>query len=307
MDKIECFKIRIAELKEELDLVGSREIIKIKCNSKMTFSEPTTIVADPFLFVKDDTLFLFFEDKKMFHNGVIAMIKTSDLIHWTEPVIVLSEICHLSYPWVFEENGHIYMVPETCGLKEIRLYEANDALDSFKYVKTIMKDDMNYTSGFSFSDTSIYKKDGYYFLMTTINDGKKNILKLYFSDKLDRDYVEHSMSPICIDNRYGRNAGSLIEYKEQLYRVAQNCEKRYGDNINLLMVQKLTTTSYKESVLKSNIIPNDVQFYKEGGHQLNVVKFKDRYIVATDAKEYHYFIFNRIMRKIKKCIGGKIK
>lgn len=44
----------------------------------------------------------------MYHNGVIAMISTTDLVLWTEPVVVLRKTCYLSYPWVFIENDEIY-------------------------------------------------------------------------------------------------------------------------------------------------------------------------------------------------------
>lgn len=298
MNKIECFKIQIIESNQVIDFSNFNSILQIKCSIFSGICEPTTIVADPFLFVKKDTLYLFYECKKMYHNGVISMIKTNDLVHWSKPVTVLKESCHLSYPWVFEENGHIYMVPETCILKEIRLYEGNNELSKFSYVKTILKDNKSYSMGFSFSDTSIYKVDKYYYLMTTINDGINNILKLYISDRLDGIYKEHPMSPICSNNKYGRNAGSLFELDGKLYRVAQNCENSYGDNVNILEIVDITTMRYKENIFKDNILPIDIQYYKKGGHQLNFVKFKEKNIIATDAKEYHYFILNRLLHRI---------
>ena len=298
MNKIECFKIRILKSDNINNVGGWSQIKDILCDTLLCLKEPTTIVADPFLFIKDDTLYLFYEDKKMYHNGVITMIKTSDLMHWSDPVTVLKEPCHLSYPWVFEENGRIYMIPETCSLNSIRLYEANENLTKFSYVKTILTDSREYADGFSFSDTSIYKKDGYYYLMTTINDGETNILRLYISDKFDTGYMEHPMSPICSNNNYGRNAGSLFKYESRLYRVAQNCEKRYGDNVNLLEIEEMSPTVYKERSVKDDILPTSVSFYREGGHQFNMVKFRDQYVIATDAKEYNRFLSNRVLHKL---------
>lgn len=118
MDKVECFKIKLYKTTQPLD-ISKWESIK-ELSGIQSLGEPSSILADPFLFVKDGTLFLFYEDKKLFHNGVIAMISTKDLVSWTEPVVVLKESCHLSYPWVFEKNGSIYMIPETCGLNSIR-------------------------------------------------------------------------------------------------------------------------------------------------------------------------------------------
>lgn len=298
MEKTECFKIRIGVSISPFERIGFENVKQIRNTCGFSISEPTTIVADPFLFVDKGTLFVFYEDKKMYHNGVISMIKTTDLIHWSEPVVVLSETCHLSYPYVFKENEHIYMLPETCEMNSVRLYEGNGELTSFKYKKTILMDNNGYESGFSFSDSSIYKKEDTYFLMTTINDGVNNILKLYTSNSFDGGYEEHPQSPICIGNKYGRNAGSLFEYNGRLFRFAQDCERRYGDNVNLLEVQELSSSQYSEMLVKSNLIPRELSFFKEGGHQFNAVKFRGKYIIATDAKEYHWFIINRILHKI---------
>lgn len=298
MKKVECFKIQLLESNRYFDLSKARSLLKIMCGKTSLLSEPTSIFADPFLFVKQGTLYLFYEDKKLYHKGTISMTKTTDLLEWTAPVTVLEESCHLSYPWVFEEGGHVYMIPETCELKEIRLYEADEELQKFTYVKTILNDGNVYTDGFSFSDTSIYYNDGMYYLMTTVNDGKKNILKLYISDKFDEGYREHPMSPISADNMYGRNAGSLLEIDGQLYRVAQDCKKRYGDNVNLLIIEEMNKATYHERVVKNSIIPETIPFYNEGGHQFNIVEFKGRHIIATDAKEYHYFMLDRVKRKL---------
>lgn len=299
MKKIECFKIQILKGENPFE-IGNKEVVKqLLCDKRALFTEPKTILADPFLFVYKDTLYLFYEDKKLNQNGVISMTCTRNLHEWSEPVVVLKETCHLSYPWVFEKDGHIYMIPETCGLREIRLYEATPDLTNFVFVKTIMYDDMDYDMGFSFSDSSIYEKDGRFYLMTSVNDGEKNILKMFVSDRFDENYKEHPQSPISIDNKYGRNAGCLFTYKNKTYRVAQNCQNRYGDNVNLLEVKEINPQRYEEVVVKNNIIPTDALFFKEGGHQFNVVKYKNNYVIATDAKEYHYFFMSRIIRKLK--------
>lgn len=302
MKKIECFKVRICKADSIFDSENWMPIIDLVPKYNGLFAEPTTILADPFLFVKDDSLFLFYEDKKMYHDGVISMIKTTDLVHWTDPVVVLKESCHLSYPWVFEENGQIYMIPETSGLKSIRLYEANEDLTHFKFIKTILHDTDTFDGGFSFSDSSIFKLDNKYYLITTINNGCNNMLKLYVSNYFDGGYIEHPQSVITSNNKYARNAGSMFRWENQLFRVAQDCEYKYGDNVHLLTVTELTPDLYKERVLKENILSSHISFYKEGGHQFNFVNFKGKNIIATDAKEYHNFIFKRIMHKLWKYI-----
>lgn len=297
MNKTECFKIRIEILDDPLKIGYGRELKKINCSKEFCVTEPTAIVADPFLFVQGDTLFLFYEEKKMYHDGVISMIKTTDLENWTAPVVVLKEKCHLSYPWIFEDSGHTYMIPETSGLKSIRVYEGNNNLSEFHYVKTILKDDEE-RGGFSFSDTLIYKYNDTYYLITTVNDGKKNILRLFESKKIFEGYSEHPCSPIYNNNKYGRNAGLIFTYNKKIYRVAQDCMNRYGDNVHMLEIYRITPDAFEEKSFREYIIPTQERFYREGGHQFNCVRFKNKYIVATDAKEYHYYIFPKILHKL---------
>ena len=299
--RTECFKIQILKTENEdfLDIRNCTPIHQILCDHINIFSEPIMIVADPFLFVYRDKLFLFYEQKKLYHDGVIMMTSTMDLTVWTSPVRVLQENFHLSYPWIFEDNGHIYMIPETCNDSSIRLYEAdNDQLTSFRFVKKLIVQpaDENITMGFS--DTSIYKKNGIYFLHTTLGVKNINQSRLYYADDLFGTWVEHDMSPIVTSVKYGRNAGCLIEYRGMLLRPAQDCELRYGDNVHLLKIDNMTKEDYQESLYRENIIDSKIKFYKEGGHQFNYVKFKGSYIIATDAKEYHCFLWNKILHKL---------
>lgn len=307
MQLIECFKIRLLE--GELDgawNIGSiKPIREISCDRLSVDYNPVTIVADPFLFVHNDSLFLFYEEKKYRDPGVLKMIRTNNLKTWSDPCIVLKESFHLSYPYVFEDEGMIYMMPETSAAGEVRLYKAdNNELSSFSLDTVLLKHDTCKTSiNIDFSDSSIYKhSDGLYYLMTTLCINGVNELSLYVSDCLRGAYRAHPMSPIVKSQKYGRNAGSLFKRDGKLYRVAQDCVKRYGDNIHLFEITDLSNEYYAEALIKENLLDTKLDFYSEGGHQLNIAEFKDKTIVATDAKEYHSFFLNRVVGKIKDLI-----
>ena len=299
MRKIECFKIRLlaGQMSDTWDVKKLRPIHEI-CNNRHPLSlNPVVIVADPFLFVHQDRLFLFYEEKRNYSNGILRMTCTEDLMEWTEPVTVLEEPFHLSYPFVFEENGVVYMIPETSDIGDIRLYKAdNDALTHFSHYQTLVsKDVVNIEIGYA--DSSVFKKEGTYYLITSMERQRINYLYLFTSDSLEGPYKEHPMSPVSISAKYGRNGGSLLEWEGGIYRVAQDCELRYGDNVHLFQIDEMTTTSYKEHITKSSLIPTDDPFYQEGGHQFNFVDFKGHRIVATDAKEYRYYRPYRLLHK----------
>ena len=294
MKKVECFKIQLFTIENDIQC----SILKLINDRWAFFREPTIILADPFLFVHNDSLFLFYEQKKLHSNGTIMMMQTADLKHWSEPVEVLRETFHLSYPWVFEQDGHVYMMPETCGDKSVRLYEAVDPeLTEFRLVKKLIEQDDD-DLDFSFSDSSVVERDGKYYLFTTVRKDGVNQIRLFWSNEFMGQYHEHHKSPICIDNKYGRNAGHLAEYSGELFRFAQDCENGYGDNVHVLRVRELSVDDYQEDVVKENILDRKKEFYRFGGHQLNVANFKGKTVVATDAKEYHCFFVNRVLRKI---------
>lgn len=303
MRKIECFKIRIlqGDISHKWEICHLKPIYDLLCDHMPFSLNPITIIADPFLFVYNDRLYLFYEKKRNYSPGVICMISTDDLVHWSKPITVLEEGFHLSYPFVFEDAGRIFLIPESSEVGDIRLYMAdNDQLSHFSFYKTLVSKEVVDTE-IGYADSSVYKKDGVYYLITSIEKGKNsrnNNLYLFFSDKLCGPYMEHPDSPICSSPKYGRNGGAFLVDDGKIYRVAQDCELSYGDNIHLLQVAKITKELYEEIVVSLNLLPQDVQFYRYGGHQYNYVIFRNRVVVATDAKEYNSYSLYRLLHKV---------
>lgn len=89
---VECFKIQVLSLPlnvSPFSVIDGEKLKNIDCLSERFNLNPTIIVADPFLFVNGDRLFLFYESKRLFTQGVIMMTSTTDLKHWTKPRVVL--------------------------------------------------------------------------------------------------------------------------------------------------------------------------------------------------------------------------
>lgn len=299
----ECFKIQLLQFNDDADFFDLRQgksFYQVQCLSPYLRKEPTTIVADPFLFVNGERLYLFYESKPWLSPAVIKMVSTADMKNWTKPKVVLQEPFHLSFPWVFEDDGQIYMIPESCENNSIRLYKAeDDNLTSFRFVDNLMIDNEPSHWMSSYCDTIIIQRCGKYYLFTTRRrlDGV-NEMELYVSDNLLGDYHKHPASPIQSNNKVGRNAGSFLDIDGKLLRFSQDCTVRYGDNIHITELKTITPSTFEEKIVRENIIPVTELFYREGGHQFNTVKFKGYRIVATDAKEYHQLYAHRILNKV---------
>lgn len=298
--KICCFEINIfikdVLTAQTLKSLSGKPIKRLKTICGLN-PNPEHTKADPFLFVHGDRLFMFYETAghKLGH-GVITMISTTDLCKWTKPKIVLQEPFHLSYPFIFEQDGVIYMMPESGAGGQLRLYRATDiSLTRFEMVTSVLEG--------RYLDSVLLKQDGKYFLFSSTEpEFRQYVLHLFCSDTLEGPYTEHPMSPICYDTEYSRSGGRIIEVDGKICRVSQDCSSDYGDNVSLLSIDRLTPTEYEESVFCRNVFNRSCEPFKGGGHHLTCVKFKGKYIIATDSKTYHIALRNiySLIKRLRK-------
>src|SRR5579862_2405309 len=111
-------------------------------------------VADPFMIHRDEGWYMFFEvmDAKS-KLGKIACARSDDAIDWRYQQVVLSELFHLSYPYVFNFNGDTYMVPETGAAQAVRLYRARAFPAQWEFVCELL-------TGSPFVDSSLLYNGG---------------------------------------------------------------------------------------------------------------------------------------------------
>lgn len=265
---------------QDMHLIFKRDIDSVWWKWK-----PLLTQADPFLFVKDDTLYLFFE--KVYAGkrewGRISMTKTTDLVNWTEPVDVLSLSYHLSFPFVFEDNGEVYMIPESNEADAVCLYRANGDLTEFMFVRNLVEQPRTKDICFNYCDSHILKKDGIYYLFTSVSYNWKYDLELYYTDDLlNGQFQKHPMSPVCQGNEYGRSGGSIIHLDGNYYRISQDCHAHYGENVSVQKIGDISKNNYYEELYKRNVFSLGGKLYRDGVHQLNIVRFCDKFYYATD-------------------------
>ena len=270
------FNIVVYETKNAnkiFDYQNSKLIFKIgpKVRSKLN---AVLTMADPFLLVYHDELYLFYEEKSELNNGVIKAFKTGNLKNWQDLGVILSETCHLSFPFIFEHEQEIYLMPETFDYKSLSLYHFTDFPNGCTLNRNLM-------TGEHFIDSHIYKSEGVCFLFTNNSD---DVLRLFYSFDLI-EWTLHPQSPIVTGKKYSRSGGSVIKVDDKLYRIAQDASNMYGDNFNVFEIKKLSVTEYEESLVHENVIKKDMKWNIEGGHHFNSVLFKDRYISVFDGKK----------------------
>lgn len=300
MTKSECFSIDISVLngKDILNGQTKHSVFRFPKRTALSLFHPAIMIADPFLLVKNGIVHLFYEEMLLGKGlGCIKTIFSDDLIHWSKPKTIISvPNRHFSYPFVFEHEDKVFIMPESGDTHNICLYKADDkSLTSFSFYKEVIKREKLPTNlVYDFADSCIYEKDNIFYLFTSYCDDKTYYLELYTSNRFDGDYKLHPQSPICISNKYGRCGGNLIESGNRIYRPAQDCEIVYGGQLHLMEIDEITPNSYREHLEKENFFSqNKGSIYREGGHHINMTRFGDSFLIATDFRFTTSFLLER--------------
>jgi hypothetical protein len=251
--------------------------------------------ADPFLFAKSDELYLFFEEVEINWHGRIEAYKTRDMITFAKMGTILELPYHLSYPAVFNHGRSVYMIPESSKANEVALFKFKDFPFGLEKVNVIL-------NGF-YVDTSPLYYEGVWYLFTTSSSG----LEIFFTTDISNGpYHPHPKNPITCDPRFSRSGGLPVIVNGRLFRIAQDCSKTYGGNLNILRVFDLSTSSYREELVREGFVECDEPWNSEGGHHLSVAHFRGETVVATDGKQNDY-LANKFLSPVFRTVGWLVE
>lgn len=206
--------------------------------------------ADPFVVFEEGKYHIFIEELlHATHRGHLSVITMETNGQYSEPIKIIQEPYHLSYPFVFKEGDTWYMIPESAGGGCIRLYRA----EGFPYVWT---HEMNLMEEAFAYDTTLIEHEGRWWLFANMRetDGASSSeeLFLFYADHWKtREWTPHPMNPIVSDVKRARPAGKIFRQDGKLYRPAQDCAKAYGWGFHFCEIQQLTPTQYKEVIARS--------------------------------------------------------
>jgi len=199
--------------------------------------------ADPFLFEKGGKTFLFFEDFR-YEEGraVISCCELGSDGTPGQPFEVLRCPFHLSYPFVFEFEGEVYMIPETRGNRMVELYRATNFPTAW-IAEAVLFSDVHVV------DATIHELNGRFWMFAGVSNGRysnSDELCLFFADAPRGPWTPHVANPVVSDVRRARPAGRLFYDQGRLIRPSQDCGKAYGYAIAFSEILTLTETEYEE-------------------------------------------------------------
>ncbi|PUZ37569.1 hypothetical protein GQ55_9G130100 [Panicum hallii var. hallii] len=211
---------------------------------------PSSFVANPFLFIQGDAIYMFFETKDpVTSQGDIAAAISKDAgATWQQLGVVLDEKWHLSYPYVFSYENKTYMMPESSKKGNLRLYYAVDFPLKWKSEKVLMERPL--------VDSVIINFQGSYWLLgsdiSSYGPKQRGELCIWYSSSPLGPWNPHKQSPVHNnkDNRLSaRNGGRPFIYNGSLYRIGKDRGAGSGYNIQVFRVEVLTANQYKEVVV----------------------------------------------------------
>lgn len=205
--------------------------------------------ADPFVIEHEGKVWLFVERMDRWRRlGSIAVCQILDNGKITRFRDVIVEPFHLSYPNVFEYNGDMWMIPESGGNRDIRLYVATDFPYNWKFVKSLYQ-------GANFVDTSFVTRivDDKAILNSYDWDTRRSVFLRFDLQKMECNQLPDS--PGVMDERCG---GNSFEKNGETFRVLQDCSTSYGSKI---IIRRIDNLDFERGMAKDSpqaeFLPSD--------------------------------------------------
>jgi hypothetical protein len=199
--------------------------------------------ADPFALERDGRYFIFFEELIFAEKkGHISMMEIARDGTCSSPIRVLERDYHLSYPFLTEFGGKLYMVPETFQNRTVEIYRCVDFPSQWRRERVLVDDA-------PCADATLHHADDRWWMFVNIGAGgakPDEELHLFFADELLGEWRPHRENPVKSDVRSSRPAGRLYTHHGHVYRPAQIGAPLYGAGISVNQVLELTPYAYRE-------------------------------------------------------------
>jgi hypothetical protein len=220
--------------------------------------------ADPFAIQHAGRSYIFCEEFPLATGkGVISVFAGQADMSFAQAETVLEEKHHLSYPMIFEDQGRIWMIPESGACGSVILYRCEEFPHRWAREAILL-------DGIVASDPTLHKDErGYWLFLTTTErfGSPSDRLSVYHARKLQGPWKPCGGQPTAIDPASSRPAGHMFRHGNSLYRPAQDCSRSYGGAVVICKVEELTATTYAE-VPVSRIAPGPTGPLR-GAHTFN--------------------------------------
>lgn len=217
--------------------------------------------ADPFGIERDGMLHVLYEDFDQRRGvGTIHHVEIGANGAHSEPRLVLDAGVHASYPFLVEDAGTVFMLPELAESGDLVLYEATTFPSAWRPAATILP-------GVPALDASVVRfEDRWWLFACRLDRGANHDLFIWHADRLVGPWTEHAMSPVKSDIRSARPGGTPFVVDGVLHRPSQDDSRVYGGRLVINRVTELTPDRFREEPVRA-VGPDPA--YPDGLHTLS--------------------------------------
>ncbi|HET8870888.1 MAG TPA: hypothetical protein VFM48_10600, partial [Aquabacterium sp.] len=165
--------------------------------------------ADPHIVERDGHYYIFIEELLYATNrGHISVIKMDKQGRYSAPERVLERPYHLSYPYLFEYDGQLYMVPESAQNRTVELYRCVEFPHKWEFVHNLME-------GVKVYDATLTFHNGKWWMFANMvevpGSSSWDELFVFWADSpLSQQWTPHPANPVISDCKRARPAGRLF-------------------------------------------------------------------------------------------------
>lgn len=202
--------------------------------------------ADPFVIRQNGQTIIFVEEFPFAtQKGIISAVELGANGPIGAPRPVIETDCHLSYPFVFEEDGVLYMIPETSGRGQVELWRCVEFPHRWERVAVLI-------DNIDLGDATLLRMEGRRYLFGTVRpqwgsswDG----LAIFTSAGLTDRWTPLFAGPAKVDVSSARPAGRMFSLGRHTVRPFQDSVGGYGAGLGFARVDRLDAGGYSETKL----------------------------------------------------------
>lgn len=229
---------------------------------------PWRYLADPFGIRRGDTTHVFVEafDYRTKH-AVIEHHEYGPDLDWRGQSVALTRPFHLSYPYLVEDEGEVFMIPESHQANEIALYRAHQFPRQWVRETALLPD----VPG---AEASVIKHENLWWMFYTLVGPKsrgQRELHVAYANKLTGPWRRHPQNPIIDDFRGARPGGTPFSLADgSLVLPVQDCSQTYGGALRFLRLTALDPEQISFERLPPRLTGDLFdETYSEGCHTLS--------------------------------------
>jgi hypothetical protein len=204
--------------------------------------------ADPFLWKRGEDWFIFCEEwfshQPHAHIAVMQVSRGGRIVSPAKPVLVKDH--HLSYPFLFEHEGTLLMIPESGHGRAIDVYQCEEFPERWRKRATLMENVF-------YVDATLFEYQAKWWLFLTIKRGlftlNRDLFAFWAETPLSSQWQPHPANPVVRGFQSARPAGRIFPLGGKLFRPSQNCLVGYGYGLRINEIVRLDTKNYEERLV----------------------------------------------------------